>query len=192
MCSVDEEWQSLARANRLIHAMKVYCARTGASMGKAKDDVEDWFARNCLSPQVAPYWLCCRVIDRVVRRWAASRGFRLTITSRPLGLTREPEQGSAEPDASFWWRKDTSVDTKEPPDLAVHVILPADGYSYVQARMRLFFESGARLVWLPDPAHRTLMVYRPNFEGRLLRASDTLDGEDVLPGFICQVAELLP
>jgi Uma2 family endonuclease len=49
-----------------------------------------------------------------------------------------------------------------------------------------------RLVWVVDPAARTVTVYVPGDEDeRVLRDDDTLDGGDLLPGFSVPVAEIM-
>ena len=47
-----------------------------------------------------------------------------------------------------------------------------------------------RLVWYVDPEARTVQVFTSATEARLLRESDTLDGGDVLPGFVLPLREL--
>ena len=46
-------------------------------------------------------------------------------------------------------------------------------------------------VWLIQPRERTVAVYRPGRSVRLLRDTDRLEGEDVLPGFSVLVGEIL-
>ena len=47
-----------------------------------------------------------------------------------------------------------------------------------------------QLVWVVNPAERNALVYRTPEADRLLRVTDALDGEDVLPGFRLPLAEL--
>jgi Uma2 family endonuclease len=47
------------------------------------------------------------------------------------------------------------------------------------------------LVWLVAPRARTVTVYRADGSARLLRETDQLDGEDLLPGLTIPVAEVL-
>jgi Uma2 family endonuclease len=48
------------------------------------------------------------------------------------------------------------------------------------------------LVWIVDPASRTVTVYEADGAARRLRAADALNGGAVLPGFRCAVADLFP
>jgi len=47
-----------------------------------------------------------------------------------------------------------------------------------------------RLVWVVDSEKRTARVYRADGSEALLGTNETLDGEGVLPGFRCPLAEL--
>jgi Uma2 family endonuclease len=77
------------------------------------------------------------------------------------------------------------------PDLAVEVLSPGNDPSDMHDKAREYLQFGTRLVWLIDPAARTVMVYTPTGT-RLLNAGDTLDGGDVLPGFGVAVREIFP
>ena len=76
------------------------------------------------------------------------------------------------------------------PDLAVEVLSPSNTVSEIHDKVLDYLEAGTRLVWVVDPASRTVTVYRSRDEIRLLRADDEIDGADVLPGFHRRVAEL--
>jgi Uma2 family endonuclease len=47
------------------------------------------------------------------------------------------------------------------------------------------------LVWVIDPKARNASIYRSLTEVRKLSEADELDGEDVLPGFRCRLADIL-
>ncbi|MBM2848669.1 MAG: hypothetical protein HW418_1611 [Anaerolineales bacterium] len=46
------------------------------------------------------------------------------------------------------------------------------------------------MVWVVYPRTRTVTVYRSLKDVQVLRADETLSGEDVLPGFERRVAEI--
>lgn len=77
------------------------------------------------------------------------------------------------------------------PDLAVEVLSPSDNPVDVQRKVRDYLDAGGRLVWVVAPEARTVTVYRADGSARLLRETDHLDGEDVLPGLTLRVVELL-
>jgi Uma2 family endonuclease len=76
------------------------------------------------------------------------------------------------------------------PDLAVEVVSPNDTASEVQDKIQNWLTHGTQLVWVVDPKTRTVTVYRPDGTANVLKAADTLDGEDVLPGFSFPLARL--
>ena len=58
--------------------------------------------------------------------------------------------------------------------------------------MRLWMDGGARLGWLIDPTNRRVYVYRAGQpEPEVLEDPETLDGEDVLPGFSFSVRQYI-
>jgi Uma2 family endonuclease len=76
------------------------------------------------------------------------------------------------------------------PDLAVEVLSPSNTMSEIHDKVLDYLDAGTRLVWVVDPASRTVTVYRSRDDIRLLRADDEIGGADVLPGFRCRVSEL--
>lgn len=49
---------------------------------------------------------------------------------------------------------------------------------------------GVSLVWVVDPDRQSAQVYRSDGSVTTVAADGNLDGESVLPGFSCQLAEL--
>ncbi len=76
------------------------------------------------------------------------------------------------------------------PDLAVEVVSPSNSSAELHARVADYLASGARLVWVVDPEEETVTVYRDLLAPRTLLTSDSLTGEDVVPDFRVEVAEL--
>jgi len=76
------------------------------------------------------------------------------------------------------------------PDLAVEVLSPSDSHSEVMEKIDEWLTAGTRLVWVVDPAKKTVGVYAPKRQPRILKSADQLDGEQVLPGFSLAVAEI--
>jgi Uma2 family endonuclease len=73
------------------------------------------------------------------------------------------------------------------PDLAVEVISPGDSLEEVEEKVDDYLNAGAPLVWVVNPRRRTITIHRPGRDPQVLRESDTLTGEDVIPGFQCEV-----
>src|SRR5688500_15428079 len=76
------------------------------------------------------------------------------------------------------------------PDLVVEVVSPTDSVGYVEEKVAEWIEAGSRLVWVISPKLRTVTVYRSLTDVSTLTEKDTLDGNDVVPGFQITVAEI--
>ncbi len=77
-----------------------------------------------------------------------------------------------------------------PPDLAVEVVSPNDLDYEVQRKVEEYLKAGVRLVWVVNPQTHKVQVHRATGPGTILRESDDLDGEDVIPGFHCRIQDL--
>jgi Uma2 family endonuclease len=86
-------------------------------------------------------------------------------------------------------RKVTGYRT-EAPDLAAEVVSPSDRYSDVLEKVATWLEHGTRMVIVIDPRRRLVAVYRSLTEVRHLTFEDTIDGEDVVPGWQLAVRDL--
>ena len=70
------------------------------------------------------------------------------------------------------------------PDFVVEIRSRRDNLRPLQRKMQLWMDGGARLGWLIDPQNRRVYIYRAGqAEPELRENPETLDGEDVLPGF---------
>lgn len=76
------------------------------------------------------------------------------------------------------------------PDLAVEVISPSNTFEEIYNKLVEYFDNSCRLVWVINPDERSVIVYHEPQPSRLLKMTDNLDGEDVIPGFSLPVAEL--
>lgn len=77
------------------------------------------------------------------------------------------------------------------PDLAVEILYPTNTVEEIYNKLVEYFENGSRLVWVVNPKEHYVLVYRSSQEpDRLLKSIDSLDGEDIVPGFSLPVADL--
>jgi Uma2 family endonuclease len=77
------------------------------------------------------------------------------------------------------------------PDLAVEVLSPSDSPRRVQDKVGEYLEAGVRLVWVIDPQNRRAVIYRTLSSVDRVDDTGELNGEDLLPGFRCAMADLL-
>jgi Uma2 family endonuclease len=78
------------------------------------------------------------------------------------------------------------------PDLVVEVLSPNDEAPNINRRVDDFLLAGTRLIWVIDPENRIAAIYRADQTGGYVREGQTLSGEDVLPGFVLNLADILP
>jgi len=100
------------------------------------------------------------------------------------------------PDVSFI--KQERVDRVPPrgfadlaPDLAAEIVSPDQTAAEVLAKVADYFAAGATLVWVIDPWRVRAQLYRNDGTVALVDANGALDGENVLPGFTCPLADVL-
>lgn len=74
------------------------------------------------------------------------------------------------------------------PAIAAEVRSPGDSLRAVHDKARMWLSHGVRLVWVVDPAARSVDVHRPGEATVTLAEGDALDGGDALPGFACEVS----
>jgi Uma2 family endonuclease len=77
-----------------------------------------------------------------------------------------------------------------PPALAVEVVSEYDKARDIRKKARAYMDNGTRLLWIIYPDTREVEVHQPVQPMRLLTASETLDGAEVLPGFSLPLATL--
>ncbi len=76
------------------------------------------------------------------------------------------------------------------PDLAVEVISPSNTKREMDQKLADYFAAGVRLVWYVYPQPREVHVYTSPSDCTVLGEQDTLDGQDVLPGFELKLVDL--
>ena len=111
-------------------------------------------------------------------------------------LTTNPDTVRA-PDVAFIsWARATAPPVPDyqpgPPDLAVEVVSPDDLYTEVEEKVAMWLEHGTQMVIVINPRRRTVAVHRSPTQIRYLTVADTLDGEDVVPGWALPVRDLFP
>jgi hypothetical protein len=72
----------------------------------------------------------------------------------------------------------------------VEIVSPMDKYTDITRKVDRYLEDGVRLVWVIDPQRRKAAVYAPSQPPLLVNETDMLRGDDIIPGFEIQLAEL--
>ncbi len=119
------------------------------------------------------------------------------LCAGPDGLMRIAPHLVRIPDVSFtsWQTIGARETPKAPipdlrPDLAVEVLSEGNRPKEMEKKLHEYFEAGVPLVWYVDPEDRTVRVFTSPDEVVTLGVDGTLDGGDVLPGFVLPVARI--
>jgi Uma2 family endonuclease len=112
-----------------------------------------------------------------------------TCFKLPNGSNRSPDVSWIQIDR---WNALTPQDREKFPPIAPDFVLeltsPSDSLSETQAKMREYIAAKVRLGWLIDRKNRRVEIYRLGREVEILDSPATLSGEDVLPGFVLDMA----
>lgn len=124
------------------------------------------------------------------------RGLGQTYIAEPgFVLARDPDVVLC-PDAAFILYERFPSEHEETgffeivPDIVLEVISPSDRARDVIAKLNEYLKAGVPLVWLADPAQRTMTVYAPDEPPRVLGEADELDGGDIVPDFRLSLREV--
>ena len=118
-----------------------------------------------------------------------------TVFVLPNGARRSPDVSWIELDR---WNQLTQAqqDGFPPiaPDFAIELVSPSDltnqRYEDLQNKMQEYLENGVKLGWLIEPSAKKVEVYRLGQTVEILNNPQTLSGEDILPGFTLDLAEI--
>jgi Uma2 family endonuclease len=119
------------------------------------------------------------------RGFGAETGFLLkrnpdTVRAPDFAFSAKDNLPEAEPAEAFW---------PGAPDLAVEVLSPGDMTGEVDEKIEEWLASGCAAVWVVDPKLQTVTIYRSMTNVVVKTASETLQGDPVVPGFSCAVDE---
>jgi len=76
------------------------------------------------------------------------------------------------------------------PDFVVELMSPGDSLSTTREKMVEYIANGAQLGWLINRKKRQVEIYRPQQEVEILDNPQTVSGENVLPGFVLDLATI--
>lgn len=69
------------------------------------------------------------------------------------------------------------------PDLVVKIISPSETAKRIAEKISDYLQAGTRMLWIVYPEQRQVQEYRQDGALCIYREDDTLDGQEVLPGF---------
>jgi Uma2 family endonuclease len=124
---------------------------------------------------------------RLGKTFDSSTGFKL-----PNGADRSPDAAWVR--LERWEALTPEQRQKFPPlapDFVIELRSATDDLKPLRAKMQEYRDNGVRLGWLIDPQRRIVEIYRLGTDVEVLQSPTTLSGEDVLPGFVMDLSEIL-
>jgi Uma2 family endonuclease len=149
-----------------------------------------------MSPAHGPAAVVASTIHFLLASHVRPRGLGLALADNAGFALLGAEQTNRSPDVAFIRAERLPPEGIGPgpirvaPDLAVEVLSPNESASYLREKLATYRAAGTPLVWVVDPAARTVDVEARGTAPRTLGVGETLDGGAVLPEFRCAVAEL--
>ena len=116
----------------------------------------------------------------------SSTGFKL-----PNGANRSPDASWVRKERLEALNPDPTRFLPMAPDFVVELRSATDNLKTVQQKMQEYLENGVRLGWLIDPQNQQVEVYRQGTDVEVLQSPISLSGEDVLPGFVLDLTQIL-
>lgn len=128
-----------------------------------------------------------------------NRKTRLGVVFDSSGGFSLPNGGDRSPDAAWvkleCWEALTVEEQERflplAPDFVIELCSPSDNLKKAQAKMKEYRDNGVRLGWLINPQNQRVEVYRLGQDVEVLEFPTSLSGEDVLPGFILDLSQIL-
>ena len=151
-----------------------------------------------MTPTGAEHGTVTACLSYVLREYVLRHGTGTCCGAETGFILRRAPDVVRAPDAAFVSREripKTGIPTSYwpfAPDLAVEVPSPSDRFADIEMKIAEYFSAGTRLVWVVEPATRTVRVYRSPRDVQVVGEEGELNGGEVLPAFRCAVRRLFP
>jgi Uma2 family endonuclease len=170
LCQNNRDYQFERTASGELLIMPPTGGETGRRNVKATTQLDLWNSQNNLG----------EVFD-------SSTGFQL-----PNGAKRSPDASWVKIER---WNALTPEEREKFPPICPDFVLElrsrTDSLAELQGKMQEYIQNGAALGWLIDRQNKRVEIYRPHQDVEILENPSSLSGEDVLPGFILDLAQIL-
>ncbi|WP_019505405.1 Uma2 family endonuclease [Pleurocapsa sp. PCC 7319] len=133
--------------------------------------------------------------------WNKQTGLGKCFDSSTLFIL--PSRARRSPDVSWIlndrWNQLTLEEKRQfppiAPDFVIELVSPSDNtkarYQKLQDKMHEYIDNGVRLGWLINPETKVVEIYRINQPVEIIENPATLDGEDVLVGFVLNLNNII-
>lgn len=136
------------------------------------------------------------VVSALLLNWVRPRTLGVVVGSETGFILRRNPDSVRAPDAAFISAErqpspDVTGFAELAPDLVVEVRSRGDRAGEIREKTDAWLRAGVRLVWHIDPDRRCGGVYRADGSVEQIAADGAFGGEEVLPGFVMTLAEVL-
>ena len=112
-------------------------------------------------------------------------------------LSRNPDTVRAPSLMYFSHKRISAIELSDgyleiPPDLAVNIVSPLESTAYASEKVASHLEAGVKVVWVVDPDSRRAEIYRPGQPVETIGATGALSAEEILPGLLIPLQQILP
>ncbi len=76
------------------------------------------------------------------------------------------------------------------PDFVIELRSGNDSLEKLREKMQEYIDNDVQLCWLIDPIRKQVEIYRPGQNVEVLGDTDSLSGEDILPGFVLNLNKI--
>lgn len=128
--------------------------------------------------------------------WADTNGMGLAFDSStgfklPNGADRSPDASWVRRDRLEAMNPDPAKFLPMAPDFVAELRSATDNLEKLQQKMQEYVDNGVRLGWLIDPQNQRVEIYRLGQDVEVLQSPTSLSGEDILPGFVLELTQIL-
>lgn len=154
-----------------------------------------------MPPVVLHGWII-RILFRLLDEHTRANGLGEVFTELPVVevYSKDWVKNSLVPDVMFFakakWDRyvaETPDWKSKPfliaPDLAIEVVSKHDSYPEIQDKVERYLKFEVQLVWIVDPHHSRVTVYRGN-QYMTLSKDAVLSGDNILPGLEIPLAQI--
>ena len=123
------------------------------------------------------------------------QGHGRATTDTGVILWRNPDR-VVSPDVLFIANKSLPVRTSPEgyletmPELVVEVRSKNDSSKYLERKIEHYLHAGVEIVWIADPATKTVVVHSSNNEPQTLDETGALELPGLIPGFLLPLADI--
>jgi Uma2 family endonuclease len=195
MESVIEEPRAAAEGVRRLTVADLAALPSELPSGPVKFELDEGRLIQVMAPPGSDHGRMQSRVAVALTKYAEDQGLGVAFAEVALVLKRNPDRVFG-PDAAFVAKASLPVRTSPEgyletiPQIVVEVRSKNDSIAEMHRKTAKYLSAGVGIVWLIDPASKTVTVCRDQVSLLDLHVGDMLTAEGVVPGLQIPVAEL--